>query len=408
LSSRRVVVTGMGGLCALGSRWPEVREKLRACVSGISRIEEFDGYEGLRTRLGARAPDLERVDWPRKKTRGMGRVAELATRATELALSDAGLLGSPEVSDGTLGLVYGSTSGSPPALVAYANAFGVERSARGVLPHDYARLMSHTCAANLGQFFEVRGRVIPVASACTSGSQAIGLGYEDIRDGRAELLACGGAEELHVIQAALFDLMGAASSRNHEPRRTPRPFDAERDGLVVGEGAATLILEERDRARARGATLYAEIVGYGTCCDGYDLMRPDSAGMQRAMELALADAGCPPEEIDYVNAHATATEAGDIAESAATARVYGRIPVSSLKSYLGHTLGACGAIEAWISIGMLREGWVAPTLNLEHVDPRCAELDYVQGGPRNLEIGRLATNNFAFGGIDTSLVLSRV
>jgi 3-oxoacyl-[acyl-carrier-protein] synthase II len=405
----RVVVTGMTGVCALGAGWKPVREALRSGRSGITTIPEWETVEGLHTRLGARVTEpLDVARLGRKKLRGMGRVALLAAQAAESALADAALLWDPRVSDGTLGLAFGSTSGSPPSMLAYARAFGVARSTRGVQPTDYLKAMSHTVAANLAQLFEIRGRVIPTCSACTSGSQAIGAGVEAILLGRQPAMLVGGAEELHEIEAAVFDMLLATSTRNDAPARTPRPFDAARDGLVVGEGAGALVLEELGFARARGARIRGEILGWATSCDGVHLTSPDAAGMQRVMELALADAGVAPGEIDYVNAHATATRRGDVAESAATHAVFGaRPPVSSLKGHMGHTLGACGALEAWCTLAMMHEGWVAPTLNLEQVDPLCAPLDYVTAAPRAQEIHHAMSNNFAFGGVNTSLVFRR-
>jgi 3-oxoacyl-[acyl-carrier-protein] synthase II len=402
---RRVVVTGMAGLCPLGSEWASVRDALRAGRSGVQRLPALAAVEGLRTELGAPVSFERPPAWPRKAVRSMGRVGQLAARATELALADAGLAGDPQLGDGSTGVAYGSTSGSPPDLVTYARAFGVDGSAKGVTPTEYLRAMSHTCAANLAAFFVVRGRIVPTTSACTSGSQAIGYGYEAIRFGRAERMLCGGAEELHPIQAAVFDLLFAASTRNDAPDATPRPFDADRDGLVVGEGAATLVLEERELARARGARILAEVVGYGTSCDGGHLTAPDASGMEAVMRLALADAGLAAADVGYVSAHATATELGDVAEAEATRRVYGaRAPLSSLKGHLGHTLGACGALEAWLTIAMLRDGFAVPTRCLERVDPRCAGLDHVTGAPRPLSVEHAASHNFAFGGVNTALV----
>ncbi len=408
MSERRVVVTGMAGISPIGSSWEEVRQALREGRSGVAHWDALAAVEGVRTRLAAPAPDPELTGAPRKKLRGMGRVSRLATWATGRALEAAGLAGDPVLSDGRTGLAYGSTSGSPPDMVDFARAFGIDRRVKGVVPVQYVKLMSHTCAANLAQFFEIRGAVLPTPSACTSGSQAVGAGYEQIRFGRQELMVCGGAEELHEIEVGVFDLMFATSTRNDAPAAACRPFDAERDGLVVGEGAATLVLESLEHARARGAPILAEVIGYGTNCDGLHLMAPDPTGMEGAMQRALADARLDPARVDYVCAHATATEAGDVAESTATRRAYGRaLPVSSLKGHLAHTLGACGALEAWITIGMLREGWLAPTLNLEQVDPRCAELDYVAGAPREAAPEIVASNNFAFGGINTSLLFRR-
>jgi 3-oxoacyl-[acyl-carrier-protein] synthase II len=399
----------MAGLSPLGSDWASVRAGLLAGRSGVQVMREWDAYDGLDTRLGAPVPDFALPPhYPRKKVRSMGRVALLATRATELALADAGLTGSPVLTDGTTGIAYGSTSGSPPAMEIYAEAFYTKRSLKGIAGTDYLQFMSHTCAANLAQFFGITGRVVPTCSACTAGSQGIGYAYEAIVSGRQNVMVAGGAEELHAVNAAVFDIMFATSKRNDEPERTPRPFDRARDGLVVGEGAGTLVLEELEHARARGARIYAEVAGFGTNGDGTHITNPDVRGMQTVMELALRDAGLAAGDVGYVNAHGTATEAGDIAESLATYHVFGdRAPISSLKSYLGHTLGAGGALEAWITIMMLREAWFAPTLNLDDPDPRCAPLDYVRRTPRALEIEHAMSNNFAFGGVNTSLIFRR-
>jgi 3-oxoacyl-[acyl-carrier-protein] synthase II len=266
-------------------------------------------------------------------------------------------------------------------------------------------MMGHTAPVNLGVFLGVTGRILTTSSACTSGSQGIGYAFETIRSGHQVAMIAGGAEELCVTEAAVFDTLFATSVRNDAAETTPRPFDAERDGLVLGEGAGTLILEELEHARARGATIYAEVVGFGTNSDGCHVTHPNPVTMQIAMELALADAGLPGSAIGYINAHGTGTDHGDIAESHATARVFGnRVPVSSLKSYMGHTLGACGALEAWMSIEMMRAGWFAPTINLTKVDPRCADLDYIVSEGRERQCEYVMSNNFAFGGINTSLI----
>jgi 3-oxoacyl-[acyl-carrier-protein] synthase II len=398
----------MAGLCPLGQDWPTVRDALRTSRSGVSVVPEWSVYAGLNTRLGGRVDGFTVPEhYPRKSTRAMGRVALLATRASELALADAGLLGSSVVSDGSTGVAYGSTSGSPPAMAVYARQFLAD-SIKGIAATDYIQFMSHTCAANLAVFFGITGRLVPTCSACTSGSQGIGYGYEAIRTGRQRVMVAGGAEELHPIDAAVFDIMYATSTRNDEPSRTPRPFDRGRDGLVVAEGAATLVLEDLAHAQARGARIHAEIVGFGTNCDGRHITNPDARGMRRVIELALEDAELAPGQIGYVNAHGTATKLGDIAESHATHAVFGGgVPVSSVKGFMGHTLGACGALESWITIQMMREGWVASTLNLDEVDPECAPLDYVMHGPRELPVEYAVSNNFAFGGVNTSLVFRR-
>jgi 3-oxoacyl-[acyl-carrier-protein] synthase II len=221
-------------------------------------------------------------------------------------------------------------------------------------------------------------------------------------------MLAGGAEELCPTEAAVFDTLYATSTRNDTPEKTPRPFDRDRDGLVIGEGACTLILERRDHALARGAKIYAEIVGFDTNSDGAHVTQPSPETMQRVIEMSLADAELSPDAIGYVSAHGTATDRGDIAESHATHNVVGsKTPISSIKSYMGHTLGACGALESWLSVEMMNNGWFAPTINLDNVDPECANLDYIRGDGRDLDVEYVMNNNFAFGGINTSLIFRR-
>jgi 3-oxoacyl-[acyl-carrier-protein] synthase II len=269
------------------------------------------------------------------------------------------------------------------------------------------KFMSHTTAANLALFYGIRGRIIPTSAACVSGSLAVGSGYEAIRAGHADVMICGGAEELHPVPIGVFDIMRATSTRyNDRPDASPRPFDADRDGLVVGEGAGTVILESLDHARRRSAEAYGEVVGYGTNCDGTHVTSPSADGMAAAMRLALEDARLSPDDVDYVNAHATATEVGDVAESLATAEVLGdSVPVSSTKGATGHTLGASGAHEVAFCLAMMRGGFLAPTRNLERPDPACAPLAHVTGEAREASPRTVMTNNFAFGGINTSLLL---
>jgi 3-oxoacyl-[acyl-carrier-protein] synthase II len=405
---RRVVVTGMGGLSPIGQDWASACAALEANRGGVRRIPEWERIDGMVSLLGAPVADfVQPPHYPRKALRTMGRVAMLAVRATELALADAGLGDSPVLHSGDVGVAYGSTIGSPPDAVDFA--LMLERNTtRGVNATKYLKMMSHTAAINLGVFFGLRGRIIPTSSACTSGSQGIGFGYEAIRFGRSRIMLCGGSEELSPTQSIVFDTLGEASRRNDEPNATPRPFDRQRDGLVIGEGAATLVLEDLDSAQARGARIYAEVVGFGTNSDGEHVTQPRVESMSAVMQLALADAGLPAGKIGYVNAHGTATAIGDVAESKAMAAVFGpRVPTSSLKGHLGHTLGACGALEAWLTIEMQRARRFAPTLNLDQVDPECAPLDYIVGNARNLNCDYVMSNNFAFGGINTSLVFRR-
>jgi 3-oxoacyl-[acyl-carrier-protein] synthase II len=345
--------------------------------------------------------------WTRKQLRGMGRVSQLAVRAAELAFTEAGLLADPQLQGGGVGVACGSCVGSTPDIKDFA-LMVINGTSDGLSANSYVKMMPHTAAANIGIFFGLKGRIIPTSSACTSGSQAIGYAYESIRYGHQTVMIAGGAEELCPTEAMAFDMLYATSQRNGAPRATPRPYDRDRDGLVVGEGAGMLVLEELEHARERGATIHAEITGFATNSDGVHVTKPEENTMRRVMELALHNAELPPEVIGYVNGHGTATEQGDIAESRATAALFGsRMPISSQKSYLGHTLGACGALEAWFSIEMMKAGWFAPTINLENLDPRCGELDYITGEGRALAVEHVMSNNFAFGGVNTSLIFSR-
>jgi 3-oxoacyl-[acyl-carrier-protein] synthase II len=371
-------------------------------------MPEWDALTDLGTRLAAPVAGFAPPDhWTRKQLRSMGRVSQFAVRSAELALADAGLADDPCIRDGRMGVASGSSVGSTPDICDFIEMLKTGSSA-GLNANSYVRMMPHTTAANVGIFFGLTGRIIPTSSACTSGSQGIGYAYEAIRFGRQQLMLGGGAEELCPSEAMAFDFLYATSRRNDDPGSTPRPYDRDRDGLVIGEGGGMLVLEELDHARARGARVHAEVVGYASNSDGAHVTRPQEATMRRVMEMALEDAGLPAEAIGYVNAHGTATEQGDIAESRATAAVFGkRTPVSSQKSYLGHTLGACGSLEAWFTIEMMRRGWFAPTINLENVDPLCGELDYITGPGRELDIEYAMTNNFAFGGVNTSIILRR-
>lgn len=403
--NRRVVVTGIGGVTALGDAWEPISAGLKQGRSAIRRMHEWETYEDLQTRLGAPADHFTTpAHYPRKAVRSMGRVALFGVRATELALEDAGLTGDPSLQAGRFGIAYGSSAGSVEPQLALGRSVA-QGQFRGINATGYIQSMSHTAAVNIGLFFAMTGRVIPTSSACTSSSQAIGYAFESIRAGRQDLMVAGGSDELTFCTAGVFDTLYATSLQNDAPGTTPRPFDTCRDGLVVGEGGCTLILEDRDHALARGARIYAEVLGFGTNSDGAHVTSPQMETMARVMALALEDAQLAPEAIGWVNAHGTATDSGDIAETHATRRTFGRaLPITSLKGHFGHTLGACGSMEAWLGIRMLQEGWVAPTLNLQVPDPRCADLDYVRGDLRSLEVEHFMTNNFAFGGINTSLV----
>ncbi|HEY7866278.1 MAG TPA: beta-ketoacyl-ACP synthase [Psychromonas sp.] len=404
----RVVVTGMSAVTALGNNWEAVEAKLKACENAVLYMQSYEQYEGLNTKLAAPIVDFELPKhYTRKKIRGMGRVAKLATFASENALIQSGLMGHHVLTNGQTGVAYGSSTGSTDAI----GAFGVmlnEKSTKAITATTYVQMMPHTTAVNVGLFFGLKGRIIPTSSACTSASQAIGYAFEAIKHGYQTVMVAGGAEELCPTESAVFDTLFATSLKNDAPKSTPSPFDKERDGLVIGEGAGTLILEEYQHAKARGATIFAEVVGFATNCDAAHVTQPQQETMQICMEMALENAHLSADDIGYISAHGTATARGDIAESNATANIFAnKTPISSLKSYLGHTLGACGAIEAWTAIEMMNKGWFNPTLNLNNVDPQCGELDYITGSGRHINCDYIMSNNFAFGGINTSLIFKR-
>ena len=405
---RRVVITGFGGVTALGSDWESIKAGLLAHQNCVVRMPEWDEIDGLSAKLAAPVPNFTLPEhYTRKRIRSMGRVSLLSTRATELALEDAGLLDDPVIKSGRTGIAFGSCTGSTNAVAAFGEML-MNKSTRKITATTYVQMMPHTTAVNTGLFFGVTGRVIPTPSACTSGSQAIGYAWEAIRHGYQDVMIAGGAEELCPSEVAVFDTLFAASVRNDEPKLTPRPFDKNRDGLVIGEGAGAVMLESLEHAQARGAKIYAEIVGFATNCDATHITQPNQATMKICMEEALRVAGLAPSDIGYLSAHGTATDRGDIAESNATAALFGnRTPVSSMKSFFGHTLGACGAVESWLAVQMMREGWFSPTINLTDPDPMCGDLDYIMGTERQIETEFVQSNNFAFGGINTSLIFKR-
>lgn len=398
----------MSGISPIGSDWSTIRRRLESLETGIARIDEWDFFEELNTRLGGPVADFSMPEhYGRKQLRSMGRVAQMAVRATELALEDAGLLGDDVLKGGMAGVSYGSSTGDTVALRDFGNML-LSGTSGNLSANSYIKMMSHTSPVNIGVNFGLRGRVYTTSSACTSGSQGIGYAYEAIRHGLQSIMVAGGCEALCATEAAVFDTLYATSVRNDEPHLSPRPFDTERDGLVIGEGAGTLVLEELDHARARGARIHAELVGFGTNSDGSHVTQPSSETQEQVMRLSLQDAGLAPGAVGYVSAHGTATDRGDVAESRATNRVFGEhIPISSFKSFTGHTLGACGALEAWVSIAMMNDNWFHATANLDNVDPECGELDYIVGSGRKLETEYVMSNNFAFGGINTSLVFRR-
>ncbi|WP_293730525.1 beta-ketoacyl-ACP synthase [uncultured Actinobacillus sp.] len=411
MQTKRVVITGIGAITAFGREWAEVKAAFQRKQNAVKNMGWQDKYPELEAQLGAPLPNYAPPShWSRKQLRSMGRVSQLCVDAAEQALTNAGLLVdgelSPLVKEGKMGVASGSSTGSTADVRDMAELLMTGKSDT-FNASTYVRAMPHTTAANVGIFFGLQGRIIPTSSACSSGSQGIGYAYEAIKYGMIPMMLAGGGEEFCPSEVYVFDSLYAASRNNDNPHKTPRPYDQNRDGLVIGEGAGMFVLEELEHALARGANIIAEVVGYGANSDGSHVTQPQASTMQRCMELALKDAGISPTQIGYVNGHGTATEKGDIAETQATEAVFGYVPLSSQKSYLGHTLGACGALESWFSIEMMRDGWFAPTINLENVDERCGKVDYIQGDGREIQTDYVMNNNFAFGGVNTSLIFKR-
>ena len=398
----RVFITGMGMVSAFGKSWDEMRAKFELGQNAVRYMRQWDRYEDLNTRLAAPIEGYEcPSSWDRKQLRSLGIVSMYSVEAAGLALRDAGLMRGenldaasldPSVQDGRLGVACGSSTGSTESILAMAKL--LERGENECNANTYIKMMPHTTAANIALFYSLKGRVIPTSSACTSGSHAIGYAYESIKSGKIDMMLAGGAEELCPSEAYVFDMLYATSVKNGSPEISPAPFDEGRDGLVLGEGAGILLLESERSALKRGAKIYAEVVGFGSNCDGSHVTRPQSATMKGAMALALKDANLTPEKIGYVNAHATATKQGD------------KIAISSLKSYLGHTLGTCGGLEAIFSVMMMREKRFFPTINLTHIDPSCAPLFYLTEQTA-IDTDFVMSNNFAFGGVNTSLIFKR-
>lgn len=403
---RRVAITGMGVVSALGQTLASAYARLKKFENCVQMLPELAEYKGLNTRLGCPLEFQRPPEWNRKTTRSMGLVSMYALAATEQAVAQAGL-DAKTLESGMTGVAYGSCSGSILPLLDFYSMLKTKEVC-GITSGTYIKLMPQTAACNLSVHFRTHGRLVPTGTACTSGSLAIGNAYELIKYGKQTVMIAGGGEEFSATQVAIFDTLYATSLKNGEPGKSPAPYDRDRDGLVIGEGAATLILEEMEHAKARGAHILAEVAGFCENTDGTHVTNPNAETMRHALTGALADAEIDARQIGYVNGHGTATKAGDIAETQATREALGfAAPISSTKSYVGHTLGACGSLEAAMSVMMMNEGWFHPTLNLNNPDPDCGELDYISGTGRRMDVEYAMSNNFAFGGVNTSLIFKR-
>jgi len=380
---------------------------VEAGKSAVRYMDGWDQYVGLRSLVAAPAELKNEKAIPRKSRRSMGRMSIFAVQAAEQSVEDAGLA-ADLLSSNRLGCVIGSTMGSAGSLSETFETMLPERDLSRLTAMKFFQVVSHTAAMNVAQHLGITGCVMATSAACASSLQAIGLGYDLIRMGRQDVMICGGSEELHPTVTGSFDILFATSTGyNDDPGRTPRPFDADRDGLVCGEGSGILVLEERDRALERGATVYAEIVGYHTGGSGAHVSQSNRASIVHCLREALASARLSPGDIDYISAHGTATRHGDEVEAKAIAEVFGdTVPVSSLKGYIGHTLGASGALELIVSLAVMKKGVIYPTLNLETVDRDCGGIDHVRE-PLHRDVSVVIKNCFAFGGINAALVCRR-
>jgi 3-oxoacyl-[acyl-carrier-protein] synthase II len=399
------VVTGIGLHTPLGDTADSLFDALLAGRSATEVLPDWAAYPDLNTAVGARVKHFDGKHIPRKSRRTMGRVGLLAASAAERAVEQAGLT-AEQLADGNTAVVLGSTGGSSSVEYDYIRHLVESGTARGLKSTAFFQAMSHTCAANVALHLGIRGELFATNSACSSSNQAVGLAAQRIRDGYIERAVAGGAEELHLLGAVIFHAIGAASAGyNDQPGQTPRPFDAERDGIVVGEGAGVLVLEERQAALARGAPILGEVLGFATLCDAVHIVSPQPEGMERTIRRCLPDAGLSPDDVDYVNAHATGTRAGDASEALAIQAVFGeRTPVSSIKGQLGHTLGACGAIESAVCLTAMARGTLPANHNLAL--PDVAPIDLIRS-PRETAARTVLNTNFAFGGVNSCLLFRR-
>ncbi len=405
---RRVVITGIGVISPIGNTKEEIKDSFYNKKSGVVRVDEWEDLKGLQSFVAGTVKKFNEKELDRKERRSMGKLSVMNTITAKQAIADSGIT-EEMLHSGRLGCAAASTIGSPKAYEDFFHELLINKSIDQIPSMTFLKLMNHTTVANIATPLGIKGRVFSPSSACTSSSQAIGMSYEAIKYGLQDVMIAGGGEELHYTTVSVFDIMDVACrNANDNPAMASRPFDKDRGGVVVGEGAGMVVLEEYEHAKARGAKIYAEVVGFSSLCDGHHLSTPSSDGMKATMVSALDDANLKPEDIDYVNPHATATSAGDVAESAATRELFGsEMPLSATKSYTGHTLGASGVHELIFSLYMMEDDMIYPTINLENVDPQCEGLNIITELTKK-ELNAVMTNNFAFGGIDTSIILKKI
>jgi len=408
MKDRRVVITGLGAVTPMGYGAQTLFDGLKDGRSTVKRMPEWEEYSGLRSLLAAPCEIRNEKDIPRKNRRSMSPMSIMAAQSADEACKDAGL-SKDDLGNSRCGCITGSTMGSAKVINEAYETVLPEKDFSQLTSMMFFKCMAHSCSANLAQYLGLKGMVLATSAACASSLQAIGTGYDMIRNGRQDILLCGGAEEVHPTVTGIFDLLYATSvNHNDDPENSPRPFDAERDGLVIGEGAAILILEEYEHAVARNAEIYAEISGYNTNGSGAHVSQSNAEAMVKCMRGAIEEAAIAASDFDYINAHATGTLQGDAAEAAAIAEVFGdKIPVSSLKGYFGHTMGASGAIELIATLLMMKNGVLIPGNNLTSPADDCGGICHPLEIQKR-DINCIIKNGFAFGGVNASLVCKKI
>jgi 3-oxoacyl-[acyl-carrier-protein] synthase II len=411
--NRRVVITGLGLVCGVGNTAEEVWRRLVAGASGVDPIQGFD-TTGFPVTFAAEVKNFDPLNFvDKKEARKMGRFIHFAFAATQEAIQQSGLEITPEIGDRT-GVLIGSGIGGFE-IIEREHASLLSGGPRKISPFFIPAVIVNMAAGQISIRYGAKGPISATATACATSANSIGDSVRMIMHGDADVMIAGGTEaSVTPLAVGGFAAMRALSTRNDEPARASRPFDKDRDGFVIGEGAGIVILEELEFAKARGAKILAEVIGYGMSADAYHMtgIAPDGAGAQRSMRAALKDAGIAPEEVGYVNAHATSTPAGDGNESRAIELVFGehalsgKLKVSGTKSMTGHLLGGAGGLEAGISVLALQNQTLPPTINLDNVDPEC-NLNYVPNKSVQHSFDIALSNSFGFGGINATLIMRR-
>jgi 3-oxoacyl-[acyl-carrier-protein] synthase II len=410
--NRRVVITGLGAITPLGNSIEANWENVLNGASGVGYITRFDAH-GLPVRIAAEVKDFRAEDWMDKKdVKKMDLFIHYSVAASFTAIEDAKLKITDENAE-RAGVIVGSGMGGLMAIEQYHKLL-LEKGHKKVSPFFIPMLICNLASGQVSMRFNLKGPNSCVATACATGAHAIGDAYKIIQRGDADIMLAGGSESTITPLAVVgFANMRALSTRNDDPTRASRPFDADRDGFIMGEGAGVVVLEELEGARARGAPIYAEIIGYGMTADAHHITMPDPDGAQvsRCMRLAIEESGSDPTEVDYINAHGTSTPFNDKFETLAIKHVFGdhayKLAVSANKSMVGHLLGAAGGVEAIFTVLSIKHGIIPPTINYETPDPEC-DLDYVPNEARKADIRMAISNSFGFGGTNATLAFRRV